>query len=76
LHFLISFLETSELEIIKKIWIDYPLATIEYTIPLNKKDNLSTEVLVYAKSGSPALAHLKLLKLFYPILFMDVRKGI
>ena len=38
---------------IKKIWIDYPTVTIEYTIPINKKDNSNTEVLVYAKNGSP-----------------------
>jgi hypothetical protein len=36
---------------IKKICIDYPTVTIEYTIPINKNDNSNTEVLVYAKSG-------------------------
>ena len=36
---------------IKKILIDYPTITIEYTIPINKKDSSNTEVLVYAKSG-------------------------
>lgn len=38
---------------IKKIWIDYPTVTIEYTIPINKQENSNTEVLVYTNNGSP-----------------------
>ena len=38
---------------IKKIWIDYPTVTIEYTIPLNKFNNANKEVLVIAKNGGP-----------------------
>ena len=38
---------------LKRIWIDYPIVTIEYTIPLNKNADLSTEVTVFAKVGSP-----------------------
>jgi site-specific DNA recombinase len=36
---------------IKKIWIDYPTVTIEYTIPINKDDNSYKEVLVFTNSG-------------------------
>jgi len=36
---------------IKKILIDYPTVTIEYTIPINKDDNSNKEVLVFTNSG-------------------------
>ena len=36
---------------IKKIWIDYPTVTIEYTIPINKDDNSNKEVLVFTNAG-------------------------
>ena len=36
---------------IKKIWIDYPTVTIEYTIPINKDDNSNREVLVFTNTG-------------------------
>ncbi len=36
---------------IKKIWIDYPTATIEYTIPLNKNDKSKKEVLIFNRVG-------------------------
>ena len=36
---------------IKKIWIDYPTVTIEYTIPINKQDNSNKEVLVFTNTG-------------------------
>lgn len=48
---------------IKKIWIDFPTVTIEYTIPINKKDNSSTEVLVYAKNGCPRLSIVRTFKI-------------
>ena len=41
---------------IKRIWIDYPTATIEYTVPINKgnsPDNGKKEVLALAKNGLP-----------------------
>jgi hypothetical protein len=39
---------------IKRIWIDYPTATIEYAVPINKgngPDNGKKEVLALAKNG-------------------------
>jgi site-specific DNA recombinase len=42
---------------IKRIWIDYPTATIEYTVPINKgngPDNGKKEVLALAKNGLPS----------------------
>ena len=42
---------------VKQITIDYPEATIEYTIPLNaESENPRTEVLASALNGSPAWA--------------------
>jgi hypothetical protein len=41
---------------IKRIWIDYPTATIEYTVPINKgkgQDNGKKEVLALAKNALP-----------------------
>ncbi len=38
---------------IKKIFIDYPTAVIEYTLPLSIFDNSKKEVLVFAHHGSP-----------------------
>jgi site-specific DNA recombinase len=42
---------------IKRIWIDYPTATVEYTVPINKgngQDNGKKEVLALAKNGLPS----------------------
>ncbi len=36
---------------IKKIFIDYPTAVIEYTLPLSNFDNSKKEVLVFAHYG-------------------------
>ena len=36
---------------VEKIWIDFPAATIEYTLPLNKIDNSKKEVLVFDRCG-------------------------
>ena len=39
---------------IHKIWIDYPTATIEYTIPINNDlEDQKREVLALTKTGSP-----------------------
>ena len=38
---------------IKRIIIDYPTATIEYTIPLDEEKKLDKEVLVINKTGWP-----------------------
>ena len=41
--------------LIKKITIDYPTATIEYTIPMDKDKKLDKEVLVINSVGCPEL---------------------
>ena len=39
---------------IKRIWIDYPTVTIEYTIPINKEDKSNKEVLIFTNTGWPS----------------------
>ena len=41
---------------IKKIWIDYPVITIEYTIPISKSDDSNKEVLICNRLGCPSSA--------------------
>jgi len=35
----------------EKIWIDFPTATIEYTLPLNRLEDITKEALVFDRCG-------------------------
>jgi hypothetical protein len=60
----ILFIESLELEtiaerksfirsFIKKIWIDYPTSTIEYTIPISNSVNSNKGVLIFNRVSCP-----------------------
>jgi len=49
--------------LLKKICVDFPVATIEYTLPLSRIDNSNKEVLVFSRLGWPRLTTARTFKL-------------